>query len=167
MTSTYCRFGNLPASIAIANASISALVTLHRLIFSLARLVCTCSVSRCSELLISFPLTSSSSTPGSDEEHVESRLNSRAIFGVTHPTPLLSLNRKCMGYPGKKIFLIYPIILPSVTTRVSSQQCSVLSTTLNYCLFLPVSGTESINFIMFMRPIISTNILYMSHLSSY
>ncbi len=41
------------------------------------------------------------------------------------------IERKEMyGVSREKKFLIYPIILPSVTTRVSSQQCSVLSTTL-------------------------------------
>ena len=42
-----------------------------------------------------------------------------------------------MGYPGKVKFPIYPIILPSLATRVSSQQCSVLSTTLRGHLGVP------------------------------
>ncbi len=35
-----------------------------------------------------------------------------------------------MGFPGKIKFPIYPIILPVMATRVSFDQCSVLSTTL-------------------------------------
>ncbi len=41
------------------------LLRLQLLTFSLLRLVCTCSINRCSTLLISFPLRSSSSRPGS------------------------------------------------------------------------------------------------------
>ena len=36
-----------------------------------------------------------------------------------------------MGFPGKLKFPIYPIILPGVATRVSFNQLSVLSTSLN------------------------------------
>ncbi len=36
-----------------------------------------------------------------------------------------------MGFPGEIKFSIHPIILPSVATRVSFGQLSVLSTTLN------------------------------------